>query len=100
MDLRNFSIDEYKEMQEDLIGSLVSLYSFDDDTGIRLTGKGLILNLRREHGQVFAKVAWTNTPYYRFIDVRKVGWHSIERLFILQNKFGAKNYAYQSKDSQ
>lgn len=95
-----YSIKEFNSMQESLIGSLVSLYSFDDDTGIRLTGKGLILNLRREHGQVFAKVAWTNTPYYRFIDVRKVGWHSIERLFILQNKFGAKNYAYQSKDSQ
>lgn len=96
MDLK-FSIKEFNCMQESLIGSLVCLYHHGDKT---YDGKGIILKLRREKGNIYARVAWTNTPYYRFADIRKIGWHSLERLFILQNKFGAKNYAYQSKDSQ
>ena len=97
MDLRNFSIDEYKVMQEDLIGSLVSLYSFEDEIGICMSGKGIITNLRREHGQVFARVYWANNPKFNYIALNKdlkFGWHSIERLFILQNKFGVKNYVH------
>lgn len=99
MDLRNFSIDEYREMQEDLIGSLVSLYSFEDEIGICMSGKGIITNFRREHGQVYVRVFWANDPKFNYIALNKdlkFGWHSIHRLFILQNKFGVKNYAYQS----
>ena len=95
MDLE-YSIKEFKSMQEDLIGSLVSLYSFEDEIGICMSGKGIITNLRREHGQVFARVYWANSPFYNYKEIRKFGWHSIQRLFILQNKFGVKNYAYQS----
>ena len=98
MDLE-YSIKEFKSMQEDLIGSLVSLYSFEDEIGICMSGKGIITNLRREHGQVFARVYWANNPKFNYIALNKdlkFGWHSIERLFILQNKFGVKNYAYQS----
>ena len=96
MDLRDFSIDEYKVMQEDLIGSLVSLYSFEDEIGICMSGKGIITNLRREHGQVYARVFWGDSPKFNYKEIRNFGWHSIQRLFILQNKFGVKNYAYQS----
>tara|TARA_R100001591_G_scaffold83835_1_gene90269 strand:+ start:973 stop:1281 length:309 start_codon:yes stop_codon:yes gene_type:complete len=94
MDLRNFSIDEYKVMQEDLIGSLVSLYSFEDEIGICMSGKGIITNLRREDGKVYARVYWANSPFFNYKEIRKFGWHSIQRLFILQNKFGVKNYAH------
>ena len=96
MDLA-FSIKEFKSMQESLIGSLVCLYSQED---VSFTGRGILVKLRRERGSVYAKVAWCMSHFFRFYEERKVGWHSIERLFILQNKFGAKNYAYQSKDSQ
>ena len=97
MDLKNFSINEFKKMQEDLIGSLVSLYLFEDEIGICMSGKGIITNLRREDGQVYARVFWANDPRFNYIALNKdlkFGWHSIQRLFILQNKFGAKNYAF------
>ena len=96
MDLRNFSIDEFKLMQEDLIGSLVSLYSFEDEIGICMSGKGIITSLRREDGKVYARVFWGNDPKFNYIALNKdlnFGWHSVQRLFILQNKFGAKHYA-------
>ena len=96
MDLKNFSIDEFKVMQENLIGSLVSLYSFEDEIGICMSGKGIVTNLRREDGQVYARVFWAKSPFFNYKEIRKFGWHSIQRLFILQNKFGVKNYAYQS----
>lgn len=90
MDLRKYSIEEFEDMQESLIGSLVSLYNNED--GI-LSGRGLLINLRREGGEVYAKIAWADSPFVCYKEIRKVGWHSIKRLFILQNKFGIKNYS-------
>ena len=92
-----YSIKEFESMKESLIGSLVCLYCQENASR---TGRGILVNLRRERGSVYAKVAWSRSPFFKFYEERKIGWHSIERLFILQNKFGAKNYAYQSKDSQ
>tara|TARA_E500000318_G_C3503467_1_gene189295 strand:- start:68 stop:400 length:333 start_codon:yes stop_codon:yes gene_type:complete len=93
MDLRKYSITEFLEMQEDLIGSLVSLYSFEDEVGVCMSGKGIVTSLRREQGNVYARVFWAKTPFFNHIEKRKFGWHSAGRLFILQNKFGEKNYA-------
>ncbi len=103
MDIRRYSIDEFVLMQEDLIGSLVSLYSFEDEVGTCISGKGVITNLRREDGQVFARVFWANNPRFNYIALNKdfkFGWHSVERLFILQNKFGEKKHAYQNNDNK
>ena len=93
MDLKKYSIDEFENMQEDLIGSLVS---FCHDSGARLSGRGLLINLRHERGEVHAKVAWVASPFIRYSEIRKIGWHSINRLFILQNKHGVRKYVYQS----
>jgi hypothetical protein len=90
MDLRKYSIEEYQHMQESLIGSLVCLYNKEDGM---LSGIGLLINLRREGGEVYARVAWADSPFIRYKEIRKVGWHSIKRLFILQNKFGKKKYS-------
>ncbi len=87
MDLREYSIDEFENMQENLIGSLVS---FCSDSGAELSGRGLLINLRRERGEVYARVAWVVSPFIRYSEIRKIGWHSINRLFILQNKFGKR----------
>ena len=92
MDLRKYSIEEFEDMQESLIGSLVCLYSNNNEDEIS-SGRGLLINLRREGGEVYAKIAWTDSPFVCYKEIRKVGWHSIKRLFILQNKFGIKNYS-------
>ena len=93
MDLREYSIDEFENMQESLIGSLVSFcHGYDAE----LSGRGLLINLRRERGEVYARIAWTVSPFIRYTEIRKIGWHSINRLFILQNKHGVRKYVYQS----
>tara|TARA_R110000868_G_scaffold225958_7_gene478297 strand:- start:956 stop:1264 length:309 start_codon:yes stop_codon:yes gene_type:complete len=95
MDLRKkYSIVEFENMQESLIGSLVSFYSPDDT--FHMLGKGILTNLRIGHGCVYARIFWTKSPFFNHKEERKFGWHSIDRLFILQNKFGTKNYACQS----
>jgi hypothetical protein len=90
MDLGKHSIIEFERMQESLIGSLVCLCNIENEI---LSGKGLLINLRREGGDVYAKIVWMKSPFFRYKEIRKVGWHSIKRLFILQNKFGIKNYS-------
>lgn len=90
MDLR-YTIEEYNRLKESLIGSLVS---FDDSTplfGVKCRGTGIVTNARRECGKVYLKIVWIKSPYINFIEERKIGWHLIERLIILQNSKGERN---------
>jgi hypothetical protein len=98
MGLMEYSILEFKRMQESLIGSLVCFVFVNVMDSERKGGRGIVVDIKREHGEVFLKVFWWQSPFYRFKQERKVGWHLIDRLFILQNRFGEKNYAYQSKN--
>jgi len=91
------SLEEYKNIKDALVGSLVCMSSDNGELGINKSGIGIILDSRREEGKIYVKVAWTRSPFFRFKDKRKIGWHSYERLFIIQSSNGVKNYANQSK---
>lgn len=94
-----YSLEMYQGMKESLIGSLVA---FDDSTplfGIKYRGLGIVIDTRRERGEIYLKIAWSRTPYFHHIEERKIGWHSYDLLFIVQNKYGVRSNDYQSKNS-
>ena len=85
-----------KEIKESIIGSLVCMTSDDGELGISKSGVGIILDIRKEKGNILAKIVWTRSPFFSFKEERKVGWHLFERLFILQNKNGVKINVYKN----
>ena len=70
-----YTLEEYKDLTDNLIGSLVSL-----SVGEKNYGVGIILNHRRYHGYIHVRVGWLNSPRIRFKEVRKIEWLSYERI--------------------
>ena len=69
---------EYKQLSEDLNGSLVTLDVSGENYGV-----GVVVNHRRWYGHFHVYVFWITSPYIKFKFERQTGWHEFERLTIL-----------------
>ena len=98
--LKEYSIAEYKQIKGSLIGSLVCFYWDHDEGIIEKRGTGIVIDARREKGRIFVKVAWAKSPFISFKEERKVGWHSYDRLFILQYPNGVNKHVDKNKNSE
>ena len=63
-----FTCEEHLELRKKLIGSICRM-SWGG-------GVGLILDSRRWHGDIQIRIAWVASPFIRFKEERKIGWHN------------------------
>ena len=73
-----YTPNEYKQLSEDLTGSLVTLDVSGENYGV-----GVVVNHRRWYGHFHVYVFWITSPYFKFKLERQTGWHEFERLTIL-----------------
>ena len=73
-----YTPDEYKELSEKLVGSLVTLDMDGENYGV-----GVVVSHRRWYGHFHVYVFWITSPYFKFKFDRQSGWHEFERLTIL-----------------
>jgi len=73
-----FTPNEYQQLSNNLVGSLVTLGIEGENYGV-----GVIVNHRRWYGHFHVYVFWITSPYVKFKFERQTGWHEYERLTIL-----------------
>jgi len=78
-----YSIEEYKKLSNNIIGSLVRLDSSTPLFEDWHIGLGVVLKHRSYNEEFHLKIAWIDSPFFSFSKERKIGWHNYSRLFIL-----------------
>tara|TARA_B100000123_G_C25718356_1_gene423218 strand:+ start:568 stop:819 length:252 start_codon:yes stop_codon:yes gene_type:complete len=74
MDLDNlFTIEEHLEIRKKLLGSLVRR-----NWG---GGVGLVIDTRRYAGELHLRIAWVQSPFIKFQEERKIGWHNYTSVY-------------------